>query len=330
MIWLTWRQHRLQLLFGAAALAALAAFLLPTGLGISQTFHRSGLAACLAAPGRDCSQLIDAFGNRYTNLQFLIPLFLAIPLAVGVFWGAPLVSREVEQGTHRLAWTQSVTRDRWMGVNLIALVGAAVVGSALFSWLLSWWSRPFIIRGDSRFNPGVFDLRGIVPIAYAVFALAVGILAGTLLRRTVAAMGTTIAVYAATRIGVTLWLRQHYMAAKTLIFSPALKSGVPFGHGDWILSTKTVDAAGRLLGDGRGLDLGALTPRCPGLLPADGSFPDPSKVSACVNRLGIHVVAKYQPGSRYWTFQGIESAIFLALSVGLIAVSIWWVRQRVS
>ena len=194
MIWLTWRQHRLQLLYGAVVLAILTVFLLSTGFGISAAFRSSGLAQCLSVPGRDCGAANDLFmggGARYSGLWFTIPLFLIVPAMVGVFWGAPLVAREVEQGTHRLAWTQGVGRIRWAGTKVAALAAAALVGTASLAWILSWWSRPFVAASDNRFPPGVFDLRGIVPIAYALFALATGVAAGTLIRRTVPAKAGT-------------------------------------------------------------------------------------------------------------------------------------------
>ncbi len=214
MIWLTWRQHRTQLLAGAVALALIAAALLLTGFGIAATFRDSGLADCLAAPGRDCEAVQNLFDNRYVNLQFTIPLFLVLPALLGIFWGAPLVARELEHGTHRLAWTQGVSRLRWAGTKVVTLAGAAVLGAALLAWLLSWWSRPFVASSDNRFSFGVFDLRGIVPVAYALFALAVGVAAGTLIRRTVPAMAATVGVYAAVRLVVELWVRPHLASAR--------------------------------------------------------------------------------------------------------------------
>ena len=144
MIWLTWRQHRMQLLFGAAALAAIAAFMVPMGLTIASTFRTTGLARCLSVAGRDCGNLSDLFTKRFTNLQFTIPLFMVAPALIGVFWGAPLVARELEQGTHRLAWTQGVSRVRW-ATTKIAVLGAASLGvAAVLAWLVSWWSLPLV------------------------------------------------------------------------------------------------------------------------------------------------------------------------------------------
>ena len=332
MIWLTWRQHRLQLLYGAVVLAILTVFLLSTGFGISAAFRSSGLAQCLSVPGRDCGAANDLFmggGARYSGLWFTIPLFLIVPAMVGVFWGAPLVAREVEQGTHRLAWTQGVGRIRWAGTKVAALAAAALVGTASLAWILSWWSRPFVAASDNRFSPGVFDLRGIVPIAYALFALATGLAAGTLIRRTVPAMAATLGFYAAVRLGVELWLRPHLASPSTVSY-PFFGTNPRSGLGDWVLSTKTLDGGGHLLGNGKVLDLNLLGSRCPGLpLPTEG-LPNKDAVQACIRQLGLHVQSTYQPGSRYWTFQGIESAIFIALAVALVGLSLWWIRNRIA
>jgi hypothetical protein len=329
MIWLTWRQHRMQLLFGALALAAITAFMVPIGLGMWHTFRSTGLAGCLAAPGRDCNELANAFTERYSGLQFTIPLFLILPAMLGVFWGAPLVAREVEQGTQRLAWTQSVTRLRWMSTKIVALAAATLVGAAMLSLLLSWWSRPLVTASDDRMSFGVFDLRGLAPVAYALFALAAGVAAGVLIRRTVAAIGATIGVYTAVRLGVELWARPHYAGAKTISY-PFFAAWPRAGLGDWVLSTRIVDRAGHLVGNGRGLEYNALHARCPGLPAPDSGIGAEAPFRECIHRLGLHVQATYQPGSRYWLFQGIESAIFVALACGLLAFAVWWVRRRVA
>jgi hypothetical protein len=327
MIWLTWRQHRLQLLFGTAALALLALFLVLSGSGIASTFRSSGLEACLAVPGRDCEAPQALFNGRYSSLQFTIPLFLILPALIGVFWGAPLLAREVEQGTYRLAWTQSVGRLRWTVTKVVALGAATVLGAALIAWLLSWWSRPFVAASDSRFSFGVFDLRGIVPVAYALFALAVGVAAGTLIRRTVAAMAATLGVYATVRLAVELWLRPHFVSPRTLSYPFFPGSSPRSGLGDWVLSTTTVDGAGHVLANGQSLNLNVLGPRCPGLLPSRGAFPSQAAVQACVQRIGLHVQTTYQPGNRYWLFQGLETAIFVCLALALLGFCVWWVRR---
>ena len=329
MIWVSWRQHRAQLLFGAVVLGLIAIALVWSGLGIWGTFRNSGLAGCLAVPGGDCSALHDAFESQYSGLQFTIPLFLVLPALLGVFWGAPLVAREVEQGTHRLAWTQGVTRTRWLGTKVLVLVAATVAGAASLAWLVSWWSRPFITVSDVRMSFGVFDLRGIVPIAYALFALALGVASGVLIRRTVAAMAVTFGVYALVRAGVEFWVRPHYATAKTITY-PFLGPYPRAGQGDWVLASNTLDRAGHVIASGQRIDLNVMGRLCPGL-PAPGqAFPGKDVIVQCVQRLGLQAQDTYQPGSRFWMFQGVESAIFVGLALGLLAFSVWWVRHRVA
>jgi hypothetical protein len=329
MIWLTWRQHRMQAVAGAIGLSFVALFVLSTGPGIASTFRHLGLGSCLAVPGRDCGALTSAFDDRYTGLQFLVPLFMVVPLLAGMFWGAPLVARELEQGTHRLVWTQAVTRRRWIGTKL-ALVGAGTaVGAAAFTLLVTWWSSPLVRASDDRYNPGIFDLRGVGPIAYALFALALGVAAGALIRKTVAAMAVTLAGYAGVRVLVDLVVRQHYMPAKVAtdsLFGPPSRAGL----GDWVIHYNAVDRLGHVISQGRGIDLGYLGPRCPGLVARPEAFPDKDALMQCLSRLGIHAQAVYQPGNRFWAFQGIESAVYLALTAGLLALAVWWVRRRLS
>jgi len=330
MIWVTWRQHRTLLVASGGLVALMLAFLFVTGLGISHTFHATGLATCLAVPTRDCGELASAFSDRYSSLGFLVPLFMVLPALLGIFWGAPLVAREVEQGTYRLAWTQSVTRSRWIWTKLAVLCAATAAGAALFSLVLSWWSRPLVLASDNRFDPGIFDLRGFVPIAYALFALALGIAAGALIRRLVPAMLATVTGYTLVRFFIAAFARPHYMA--TRVQSSSFFGLVAPGPriGDWVISRTTVDAMGNVLGSGRGLDLNVLSARCPGLIPSPGNLPDRDVVAACAQRIGIHLRVVYQPGTRYWPFQGIESAIFVALAVGLLALSVWLVKRKVS
>jgi hypothetical protein len=329
VIWLTWRQHRLQILIALGFLGLSAALMLPSGWSIASHFRASGLASCLSVPGRACDS--QPFSSRYTGLAFTIPLYLIVPAMIGVFWGAPLVSRELERGTHRLAWTQSISRTRWILTKVLMLSGVAIAGSAAFAWLVTWWSQYFVAVSDDRFSRGVFDLRGIVPIAYTLFALAVGVGAGTFIRKTIPAMLASVGIYGAVRFVVEFWVRPHYAAPATINYSFFGKTNYPrSGLGDWILSTKTLDGAGHLLGNGQVLDFNVLGPRCPGLIGPPGSMPEPTAVKQCAQQIGLHIQSVYQPGSRFWAFQGIESAIFVILALALFALSVRRVRSRIA
>jgi hypothetical protein len=121
-----------------------------------------------------------------------IGFLLLVPAIIGTFWAAPLLTREFEAGTFQLAWTQSVTRTRWLAAKLGVGALAAVAAAGLFSLMLTWWSGPIdtaapFAKGISitflRLGFVLFPTRGITPLGYAAFAFALGVTAGVLLRR---------------------------------------------------------------------------------------------------------------------------------------------------
>ncbi len=330
MIWLTWRQHRTQLLAGTGTLIVVIALLVVTGIGMQSSFHDSGVGACLARNSDGCSQLASTWSNQYAGYQFVIPFFLVLPAIVGVFWGGPLVARELEQGTHRMVWTQSVSRGRWLLTKLAVLAAAVVAGSIALTLVLEWWSGPLVAAaGNDRFVPGIFDLLGLVPAAYGVFAFAVGVAAGTLIGKTVPAMAATLLAFAGVRVAVEFVLRPHFAPALTDTYSLSVagKTTPASMPGAWQMSAETLDRTGHLISNGIGVDFNAVSADCP-TLTAPGAAPDPSSLAACIRHAGIHVVATYQPADRYWLFQTIEAGLFVVLAALLVAGAFWWVRHR--
>ena len=134
---------------------------------------------------------------------------VVVPALIGLFFGAPLVARELETGTFRLAWTQSVTRRRWLAVKFAVVGIASMVIGGLVTWMADWWASPLDAVNQNRFGLGNFGLQGVAPIGYAAFAFALGATAGVLLRRTVAAMAVTGVGFAAARLAVTYWVRPN-------------------------------------------------------------------------------------------------------------------------
>ncbi len=332
MIWVVWRQHRKQALIETGVVGVAALLLLLTGYQMLHFFKSSGLSQCLATAGADCGDLRDTFSNHYNGYQFMIPLFLAAPVLFGMFFGAPLITREIENGTHRLAWTQGVTRKRWISTHTAMIAGFALAGSVALAGLITWWSRPLVASSASRFEPGIFDLRGIVPVAYTIFAVMLGVAIGALVKKTLPALGLTLVSFATVRTLILLFVRQHFIPAKTLSF--AFNGGGPRAQGvaDWVIRENTVDRLGHIVQRGGGLNFEYLSSRCPGLplpspVPRAGGVIKPGidAVQSCIDRLGLHTSIAYQPANRFWTFQWIEFGIYIALA----ALLAWFVIRRV-
>jgi hypothetical protein len=339
MIWVAWRQFRTQALVTLALLAAFAVLVLVTGLHLRDIYNSLGGAHC--GVRGDCGALID---QDRTLPDVLGPALLAIPALLGMFWGAPLLARELESGTYRLAWTQTVTRRRWLSVR-VALVGVAALAVAgLASWLVSWWFAPLDAVNMNRFDPSVFTERGIVAIGYAGFAFALGVAAGALTRRTLTAMAATLLGFVAARIAFTLLIRPHLLPTRASLFPLTLGKSVEFlpsGSGlsvfagvpplpnAWAVSATLVDHAHRALSTAQLHDL--LLRTCPTVTrPGKGEELTEGAFLSCSRALSRHVqmLVAYQPPSHYWPLQALETAIFLAAALALIGATVWRVGRR--
>jgi hypothetical protein len=307
MTWLAWRQFRVN-----AALATVAAVAVTVVLVLTR-----GHVAGVADP--------DDLSTGYKSLRLLGTVLIGVPAFIGAFWGAPLVAHELEAGIHRLAWTQSVTRRRWLATKLAVTGLAAVIVTGVFSLVFTWWSLPFD-RVGNRIGTANFGQRGITPIAYAVFALVLGTLAGAVLRRTLAAMAATLVGFIAVRFSFQLFARRHILDPVTTSLPTNLfgqRVGGFNSDGGWILATRTVDATGHTLA-GNQVD-NTLAAAC--RLTRDSSDAEWAK---CANRLGVHDIVTMYRASQFWPLQAWETASFLALTAILAVGCFWWVRHRTS
>ena len=309
MNFLVWRLHRNQVYFAGAALAVLAVVLLVTGTVMGDDY-RSALASCGAT--QSCGDLGSLLFRGDGAIIDLVDLTLVVPLLFGLFWGAPLLSKEFEDGTHNLAWTQGVSRRHWLRVNIgWSLVAAALWGAALAA-LVSYWRFPENAL-NSRFQ--AFDIQGIVPVAYALFAVALGIAVGSVLRRVLPSLAVTLALFVAFRALIGVYLRPHLMAPVTKRFPPVGPASSPSGA--WVLSTGFVNGRGQDLGNG--FPISGLPADCLQGKGLDGQ---------CLATHGIHQLVTYQPDSRFWAFQGMEAGIFLVLALASVGFTWWWVQSR--
>jgi hypothetical protein len=344
MIWLTWRQFRVQLAAVGALVAVACVWLAVTGPHLAD----------LARHNDDVYDLLTSNDRLLFNGG--IAVLAVAPALIGIFWGAPLVARELETGTYRLAWNQSVTRGRWLATKLGLSVLATAVAVGILTTAVTWWAHPLDgVQGNqrgqlaSRMTPIAFAMRGVVPVGYAVFAVVLGTFIGLVLRRAVAAMALTLAVYVFIQIAVPLWVRPHLVPPSTTTtsisentldgigadgagpFRITTRTGDPR---DWILTNQTIDA------DGRAVELPAWFADClpppPGAGDTGGKtevHTAPGSLAACLSRLtdeGYRQRLVYQPNSHFWRLQWAETGLYLAASGLLAGLSFWWVRRRLS
>ena len=342
MFWLTWRQFRPQAMVAATALAAVAIALAATGPHLAGLYTSSGLANCATDCGSKAGDFLGQVQGSTSELIFYGAIFLlyAVPAIIGIFWGAPLIARELESGTFRLAWNQTITRRRWILVKL-GLVGLASMAAAgLLSLMISWWASPLYRAAGqassnglsiNRLAPPLFGATGIAPVGYAALAFAVGVTAGLLVRRTIAAMAITLAVFVAIQVLWPVFVRPHLVSPAHISrpLAAVSWSGVGDEHGGhlilqpgaisglapdaWITRSTPVTAAGQPA---------TMTPAACNL-----RFSSDARFLGCLQDHGIRMAVTYQPASRYWEFQWLETGIFLVLAGGLGGVCYWRIRH---
>ena len=247
----------------------------------------------------------------------------------------PLIAGELETGTAALAWNQSVTRTRWLAAKLAVGGLTAMAVTEGLNLMQAWWAAPIgravglgatsTFFAMSRFNSLAFASHGITPLGYAAFGYALGVTIGALIRRPVPAMAVTLAIFTAAQIAMPLWIRpnllpaEHAVVSVTSLRTITLQGGggprsnqfhlgtenLPGQPGAWILSAGTVSAAGQA------------TTTAPAPCTTRQSEDSTHSFIECLASQGIRESVAYQPASRYWAFQGTETAIYLAVALAL-------------
>ncbi|GAA1592035.1 transporter [Kribbella sancticallisti] len=350
MIWLTWRQFRLQALVVVGAVAVLAVLLAVTGPGLADDYQRYSTDFL--------NQLRFDRINEYLYIAGQIVVYAAPPV-IGAFWGAPLIARELEAGTHRLVWNQSISRTRWLVTKLAVTGLGAMAVTGLLSLAVSWWADPIddaIGAGQTsgiynvpRLLPPVFGARGVVPIGYAAFAFALGVAVGLVVRRSVVAIAITLAAVIAVEIISPMFLRPHLMTpVQTHVVVTTdnmrglqlsgpeenpevmrVEAQLP-GEGNWKLSEVTVNSAGQAQ-----KTLPSWVADCgPG---GPNATAEETRVrppfSTCFQRLadeGYRQKISYHPADRFWALQWRETGLFLALGLLITGFCFWRIRRDLS
>lgn len=242
MIWLTWRQHRAEAIAVVAVLAALGLLVLVTGLPMHDAYERDGVAGCRTPAGAAdpaCSRILHTFEAEFAGLpgQFASWLHL-LPVFAALLIGVPLLAREYEHGTWQLAWTQAVPRTRWLIVKLALVLTAVTAAAVAFATMMSWWIRP---TAAHEFTVETFNYALPVFPGYVLLAVAVGLAAGAVLRRTVAAMAVALPVFLAVRLFVEFVLRPNYRTPVTVADSATT------GTNGWIVDEYVAEPGGTVM-----------------------------------------------------------------------------------
>lgn len=163
-LWLAWRQQRALIVCGAAVLLAAAALAAYSRAGMVDDLRSGLFDGCDPGP-LYCTRAPDGL-PRFLDvepLRLLGALNIALPALVGMFWGAPLLGRDRELGTHRMVLTQGVGRAQWFASRFaLAALGTVMLSGAL-ALLFRWWWEPAANRSYGLFWYEATALTGSGP-----------------------------------------------------------------------------------------------------------------------------------------------------------------------
>jgi phosphotransferase system glucose/maltose/N-acetylglucosamine-specific IIC component len=311
VIWVGWRQQRTETLIAFGILAVLAAVAIPVGVHMASVYAHEGLSGCIArrGPGDACNETVAAFQTRFTGFNMLFQWSSLLPPLCALLLAAPFLL-DLDGGTYRLFWTQSITRRRWLVTKLGLSVIGTIAAAALLT-VLATWSRAPLDHLNGRMGTSTYDIEGVVPTAYALFVLGLAVAIGALWRRTVPALLTAFVGYVVLRSFTDSWLRQRLLAPVTRTWRlDAFKPG-PVLDRALVINQYPSDAHGRAVGGlGRICSSSGHVTRC---APMD---------------LSDWMTAVYQPAGRFWALQGIELGLVGGTGVVLLLLGAWWTHRR--
>ncbi|MEU8709337.1 hypothetical protein [Streptomyces sp. NPDC048565] len=310
------RQHRSTL--RVAGLLALAGAVAVIGFALWSSHLIDGFEAgsCKAAgtSGPACDQQLVDFNGSMSLFRGVLSysglVLTVLPVIVSAFVAGPLIARELESGTYRMAWTQSVTPARWLASKLavpaVLLVAGVTVLSATLTWAQTQTADDFSV---DWFDPQFFGTTLPLVIGYTLLGIAVGALTGLLVHRTVAAMAIAVVV-TGTVVKTLSSFRSDLWPPRTATAAAPENLGIPLNS--WVLDGGRVTASGDRVPDNVcwGQVSEAQQARCMADHHITGWFFD------------------YHPASHLWPLQLVETGIVLALAALAVTVAFRALRRR--
>jgi hypothetical protein len=320
MTWLTWRLHRFEAGVGVILFAAVIAVMLLATRSVDSAHHAAEAGNCFAnGDGVLCADALKTYYDRLSNWGNLTTLLHGVPLAAAGLIMIPTL-QELERGTQRLAWTQSISRRRWSIARIGFVAGTATLVAAIWVLMTISW-RSSILPGETRvFGRDAFDLSPAVLFGYGLFAVALAFGAAVVVRRLVPVLTLTIVGFIGTRIFTTFVVRPHYRPPVKEVVPAADDAGAFTAYANrWILDESWLSKTGQRLSWDHVYQL---------CNPGDVEKDWEALYQKCLTDNGLQYFRSFQPTDRIGQFQLIETVLYLGVAAALFAFAYWWLTRR--
>ena len=326
MIWLLWRRYRVLIALTFVLVGGLAIWMLLLG----HAFDTAVVSfACRHGSGCDVYSGILSLSDQADVINLLL---LFLPCLLGMVFGAPLVAGELEHYTNRLAWTQGISRTKWLIVKWCVVGLSLVTVVALITLIAQWWTGHAAERFVSNFSelapgggplqPLYFPITGLASSAYTLFAFALGTALGAVIRKISWAIVGTVVIYTAVSVLVVLFVRPSLAPQLFVQFqqggAPLTTATLNEFRGSWDLGFGYRYAPGTIE---NGPSAAVVAQRC------EVQNYNESPYTACLSEHHVQLGTFYQAGNHYWELQWRESALLLLTSGALLGATVWSVRR---
>lgn len=337
MMWVAWRQQKYVYLVLAAATTILIGWALFNGSHSQALLSQYYARPCNngnGIPAKDnnaCMALFESWSHSIAYDHLIADFAQALAILIGTVLGVGVAS-ELERKTARLAWTQSLTRTRWLTTK--SLVGVASMAALLVPLCVTftWWVKA--ARYGARVAPLAFPLAGWMLGVYAVFAFVLVVFVGILIRRAGWAIAVALALFGLTIYAMQVDVRSHLVDLHVAtITTEVLQKGSVIGRisrggapsDAWLVFSGYLPNHSRTSPASWGAELrmNKAVDTCVG----SDVMNLGQKEASCLRQLGLRDAALYMSDQDFWTLQMREGGLYLALSALLFGVSVVAIRR---
>ena len=320
MTWLTWRLHRAEAAIGVLLFVGLLATMYLAIQNVDAAYEAARQEGCFER-GESilCSERLTDYYARASDWRNLTTLLHGVPLAAAALLAIPTL-QELERGTHRLAWTQSISRRRWTLTRIGFVAGVAALVAAVWAVRAAGWRATILRHEEPHFGRNAFELWPAVLIGYGLFAVALALAAAVVVRRLIPVLALLIVGFIGTRVVTTFVLRERYRDPIEETVAGAGDPG-PYTTDErrWVVDESWLTRTGERISWEEVNRLCASS--------ADAQNPE-TAYPQCLTDNGLQYYRAYHPTDRFDQFQAIETAIYLGLAAALLAFAYWWLTRR--
>lgn len=273
----------------------------------------------LQSNSKSCGNLLGPFVAHFNSTTgTLVGLLLLAPASIGLLFGISVVAREFDSATIGLVWLQGVSRSNWIWQKTLISGAYVFITACLIALISNAWGNSVYIRllNPSPLVPKVFDINGVSIIGYTILAYGIGVLAGSLARRSGVGFAMGAVTFIIGRLAIEKLLRPLFEIKEYVVLN--------FTGGFTPLNSLVVNQGILPLGQlrpgvGHGFELQSSISNSCKLSAQEPTSGQVRKYVECLHLHGQHYVVEFIRNSQYWPAQIYEFGVCVLLVLIAIA-----------